>query len=53
MKRWFNDSVGGRPAVQRGAAVGADFQNFAAQMSDEDKKRLFSLTDADLKPAGN
>ena len=53
VKRWFNESVGARPAVQRGAAVGADFQNFAAQMSDEDKKRLFNLTDEDLKQASN
>ena len=53
VKRWFNETVGERPAVKRGAAVGADFQNFAAQMSDEDKKRLFNLTDEDMKKAGN
>ncbi len=53
VKRWFNETVGERPAVKRGAAVGADFQNFAAQMSDEDKKRLFNLTDEDMKKPGN
>ena len=52
LKRWF-EAVGARPAVQRGAAVGADLVNFNQQMSDEDKKRLFNLRDQDLggKPA--
>jgi GST-like protein len=51
VKRWFEVSVGGRPAVKRGAAVGADWQSLGPQMSDEDKKRLFNLTDEDLKKA--
>lgn len=52
VKRWF-ETVGARPGVQRGAAVGADLANFNQQMSDEDKKRLFNLRDQDLggKPA--
>lgn len=52
LKRWF-ETVGARPGVQRGAAVGADLANFNQQMSDEDKKRLFNLRDQDLgaKPA--
>ena len=52
VKRWFQ-TVGARPGVQRGAAVGADLANFNQQMSDEDKKRLFNLRDQDLggKPA--
>jgi GSH-dependent disulfide-bond oxidoreductase len=50
VKRWF-DTVGARPAVQRGAAVGKDLANFAAPMSDEDRKRLFNLRDEDLKKA--
>jgi GST-like protein len=52
VKRWF-ETLGARPGVQRGAAVGADLANFNQQMSDEDKKRLFNLRDQDLggKPA--
>ncbi len=52
VKRWF-ETVGTRPGVQRGAAVGADLANFNQQLSDEDKKRLFNLRNQDLggKPA--
>jgi len=50
VKRWF-ESVGARPAVVKGAAVGQDLTNFAQTMSDEDKKRLFNLRDEDLKKA--
>jgi GSH-dependent disulfide-bond oxidoreductase len=51
VKRWF-ETVGTRPAVVRGAAVGADLMNAAPPPSDEDKKRLFGFRDQDLKPAG-
>ena len=44
VKRWF-ETVGARPAVQRALAVGSDWANFNQQMSDEDKKRLFNLSD--------
>jgi GSH-dependent disulfide-bond oxidoreductase len=47
LQRWF-ETVGARPGVQRGSAVGADLANFNQQMSDEDKKRLFNLRDQDL-----
>jgi GSH-dependent disulfide-bond oxidoreductase len=48
VKRWF-ESVGARPAVRRGADVGKDLASFSQPMSDEDKKRLFNLRDADFK----
>ena len=48
VQRWF-ETVGARPAVQRGAAVGADLMNAAPPASDEDKKRLFGFRDQDLK----
>jgi GSH-dependent disulfide-bond oxidoreductase len=51
VKRWF-ETVGARPAVVRGAAVGADLMAAAPPPTDEDKKRLFGLRDQDLKPAG-
>jgi GST-like protein len=44
VKRWF-DTVGKRPAVERGAAVGKDLVDRSVQMSDEEKKILFGLTD--------
>jgi GSH-dependent disulfide-bond oxidoreductase len=50
VKRWF-ETVGARPAVQRGAAVGQDLMSFAQPMSDDDKKRLFNLRDEDFKKA--
>ena len=51
VKRWF-EGVGARPAVMRGAAVGADLVAAAPPPTDEDRKRLFGLRDKDLKPAG-
>ena len=48
VKRWF-EAVGARPAVQRGAAVGADLLTAAPPPTDEDKKRLFGFRDKDLK----
>ena len=48
VKRWF-EAVGARPAVQRGAAVGADLVAAAPPPTDEDKKRLFGFRDQDLK----
>jgi GST-like protein len=47
VKRWF-DTVGARPAVKRGAEVGAEFQSALLSMSDEEKKRLFNLRDQDF-----
>jgi len=49
VKRWF-EAVSTRPAVKKGAAVGQEWVNSAAQMTDEDRKRLFNLRDEDLKP---
>jgi GST-like protein len=40
VKRWF-DAVGARPAVQRGAAVGADFNRDAPPPTEDEKKKLF------------
>jgi len=51
VKRWF-EKVGARPAVVRGAAVGAELMAAAPPPTDEDRKRLFGLRDQDLKPAG-
>ena len=48
VKRWF-DAVGARPAVARGAEVGADLVDRSVQMSDEEKKLLFGLTDNSFK----
>ncbi|MEX2524646.1 MAG: glutathione S-transferase N-terminal domain-containing protein [Gammaproteobacteria bacterium] len=48
LKRWF-ETVGARPAVIRGAAVGKEWMDFSKQMRDEDKKRLFGLRDEDLE----
>ncbi|HEU4590058.1 MAG TPA: glutathione binding-like protein, partial [Steroidobacteraceae bacterium] len=49
VRRWF-ETVGARPAVQRGAAVGADLVAAAPPPTDEDRKRLFGFRDQDLKP---
>ena len=38
-KRWFNE-IGERNAVQRGMAVGKDFQNDTSKLSDEEKASL-------------
>jgi GST-like protein len=51
VKRWF-EAIAARPAVARGSAVGADWANFNQQMSQEDKKRLFNLQDADFGNSG-
>ncbi|HET9865029.1 MAG TPA: glutathione S-transferase N-terminal domain-containing protein [Steroidobacteraceae bacterium] len=48
VRRWF-ESVGARPAVQRGAAVGADLVAAAPPPTDEDRKRLFGFRDQDLR----
>jgi GST-like protein len=48
VKRWF-ETIGKRPAVERGAAVGKDWTSFSQPMSDADKKQLFSLRDEDFK----
>jgi len=48
VKRWF-EAVGARPAVVKGASVGQEWLASAAQMTDEDRKRLFNLRDEDLK----
>jgi GST-like protein len=44
VKRWF-DAIAERPAVARGAKVGADLVDRSVQMSDEEKKLLFGLDD--------
>ena len=44
VRRWF-DAVGERPAVKRGAEVGADLVDRSVQMSDDEKKILFNLSD--------
>jgi GST-like protein len=44
VKRWF-DAVEARPAVQRGALVGKDLVDQSVQMSEEQKKLLFGLSD--------
>jgi GSH-dependent disulfide-bond oxidoreductase len=46
VKRWF-ETVGARPAVKRGAEVGAELMQ--QPMTDADKKLLFNLRDEDLK----
>jgi GST-like protein len=48
VKRWFQ-AVGARPAVERGAKVGADWVNRSAPMPDEEKKVLFGLKEKDFK----
>lgn len=52
VKRWF-EAVGSRPAVQRGAAAGADWTEASLPMSDEERKRLFNLRDEDLVKGGS
>jgi len=47
VRRWF-DAVGARPAVARGAEVGADLVDRSVQMSDEEKKLLFGLKDSNF-----
>ena len=47
LKRWF-ETIGARPAVVKGAAVGMEWMDFGQQMTDEDKKRLFNLQDKDF-----
>lgn len=51
VKRWF-ETVGARPAVQKGASVGNEWMNYSQPMSDADKKQLFNLRDEDFKTAG-
>jgi len=48
VKRWF-ETMAGRPAVEKGAAVGSEWMKLDQQMTDEDRKRLFGLRDDDLK----
>jgi GST-like protein len=48
VKRWF-ETIGKRPAVERGAAVGKEWTSFSQPMSDSDKKQLFNLRDEDFK----
>jgi len=48
LKRWF-ETVGKRPAVVRGAAVGKELTDHSVQMSDEQKKLLFRLKDKDFR----
>jgi len=47
LQHWF-ETVGARPAVQRGAAVGKEWMDFGKDMDQEDKKRLFGLKDEDF-----
>lgn len=47
VKRWFN-AMEARPAVKRGASVGAEYMSTNVSMSDEDKKLLFNLRDQDF-----
>jgi len=48
VRRWF-DTVGERPAVRKGAAVGEDFVDRSVEMPDEEKKLLFGLKDKAFK----
>lgn len=48
IRRWF-DTVGERPAVKKGAAVGEDFVDRSVEMPDEEKKLLFGLKDKAFK----
>jgi GSH-dependent disulfide-bond oxidoreductase len=50
VKRWF-ETMGERPAVQRGIAVGRQWGEVVQQTSDEDRKRLFGFRDQDLTPS--
>lgn len=52
LKHWF-DTIGARPAVVKGAAVGMEWINLNQQMTDEDKKRLFNLKDEDFITTSN
>lgn len=45
VKRWF-DTIAARPAVIKAVEVGSQWGDFATQMSDEDKQRLFQLQQA-------
>lgn len=47
LKRWF-ETISARPAVVKALDVGKEWMNFNAQMTDEDKKRLFGLKDKDF-----
>ncbi len=44
LKRWY-DSIASREAVQRGLAVGSEFQQVTSMTSDESKKILFGQKD--------
>jgi GST-like protein len=48
VKRWFT-AVAARPAVDRGAKVGAELVDRSVQMPDEEKKLLFGLQDDDFR----
>lgn len=42
VRRWY-DTIAVRPAVERALTVGSDWADCSRQMSDEERKRLFSL----------
>ena len=44
LKRWFEKSVGERPAVVRGKAVGADLRKTPGINTEEQRKILFGQT---------
>jgi GST-like protein len=44
LQRWFEKSVGGRPAVVKGKAVGAELRKTPGINTDEQRKILFGQT---------